>query len=237
MANVTTVSFTQATTAIAGVVEGEWATPVSGGTRHSISSIGYPIMAASVSDILDTRSFDLLLGAVAETVLLETALPTLETLVASVNQAVSEAYPAEADPPQMVRQSDGWHWINPTASAFTVTYRNINQQQLYLGNVFSPSSWDIVVAAGGSNGPHFPDPRLGAVSQSLVLHPGQDERIELPLQGKYRDGVLFRPDREVIGLSFPALTAALSVFFPSIGDTVPVTVDRPSIVDIVSRLV
>jgi len=212
---------------------GSWSVPSSGGlaiSKHSVKSIGYPILAASVSEELQTLIIliDVVDAGGAQTLTLRKSLPTTNMLISMINDAIAEAYSLYGLLlPQIIKRSDGWYLTNPTPDLVTLTLSNSNQQQLILGDS-QPLSLDVVVQAGQEHGPFFPDSRLGAVSQSLVLHPGQSYTVELPLTGDYREGVLFRPMSENVELSAPVTTAEISVSFPSINSRLTMTATMPS---------
>lgn len=204
-----------------GSVDGSWTSPAVGGkpSRHRILSIGYPIMAASVSEALQTNRYTIDVpdaGGVEQLELFK-SLPNTDTLVSIFNAAIREAYSGFADAlPQYVRSSKGWFWTNPTASDVTLTFPNTNSQQLILGKVLEMGTHDLVIPAGEREGPFFPDSRLGAVAQTLQLHPGQSHEFELPLFGAYRDGALFRPENEIVQLNTSVITGEILVSYPSI---------------------
>jgi hypothetical protein len=207
-----------------GTVEGSWTAPNTsthtGISLHSVKSIGYPIMAASVSDELETTTYTIEVPDVSippKTLVLLKSLPTTDELVSLLNAAILKAYSPATSLPQYVKHADGWYWENPTAQNVLLTFGNTHQQQLVLGRTLTSTSYTLTIPATGSAGVYFPDPRLGAVSQSLALHPGQSYRIELPLTGSYRTGILFRPVNEDVQLSQPVTTAEVYVSYPSIG--------------------
>jgi len=217
---------------------GAWTTAAAVVSKQTIISIQYPIMAASVSDDLSTRTFDILVpdaDAISHEITLEKMLPSLTGLVAAVNSAISESYPLYGGAlPVFVIRAQGWYWENPTTTDITITYRNTNQQQLYLGSILTGGSYPVLIPSGGVDGPYRPDPRLGAVSQDLSLLPGNGRKIKLPLSGTYRNSILFRPSGEILSLSSPSLTAQLSVLYPSINLTQDITVSVPSRINISS---
>jgi hypothetical protein len=213
-------------------VGGTWATPgTASATRHSVNSIGYTILAASVSEELQTNSYtiDVPDAGGVQILTLQKSLPSKSDLASLINNAIQEAYPAFVGSlPQYVERAAGWFWVNPTSTDVDVTFSNNNQQILMLGEILTNGQHVLTIGSNSVEGPFQPDSRLGAVSQSLTFHPGQSYRIELPLIGGYGDGVLYRPTNEIVSLSAPATTAEISVSYPSIQSQIAVSYDLPS---------
>lgn len=205
-----------------GNVSGVWTSSYQSKNRFekwNVRSVGYSIAAASVSKELGTDELTVFVKAAGPQKALKFAksLPTRSELVSTVNQAISGAYYSfQGGLPRLVGKPTGWVWENPTSDDFVITFSNENQQQLWLGEHTDAALHTITVPANSQSGYFIPDPRLGAVSQSLVLHPGANYRLELPLSGGYGSGILFMPNNAIIELAEPVNTAEIRVFFPSI---------------------
>lgn len=222
-----------------GVPSGSWTIPAHGNqsTARYVRSIGYPILAASVCADLETNVFqiDVPDATGLETVTLRKALPDTPSLLSLVNSGIKEAFASfTGSLPQLVQRASGWVWTNPTSTAVDITFPSSNMQQLLLGSQFTPSIYTLNIPAGSESQAFFPDSRLGAVSQSLSFSPGQSYRIELPLSGEYREGILYRPQNERVFLNSSINSARVTVSYPSIGSNLDVSVSVRSEIVIIS---
>ncbi len=205
-----------------GVVNGEMR-HASGNDMFNIVGISYPIMAKSVAQELKTNVFSVEIKAMGlprgVDITLANDLPVVETLVSKINAAISETFIAWTSAgnkvPVFISTSQGYAWYNPTAADVVIDFKHRNMQILMLG-IELPT---LTITPNETSRAFRPDPRLGAVTQNLVLHPSGIE-FALPLSGERRDSLYVSYINHVVRASSSSITGSVTVEFPSIATTV-----------------
>jgi len=214
-----------------GLITITFTTGQSVGVLNSVSihetkllTIGYPVLAASISPELHTNIWSVEVvaeGGGPQEVTIARTLPTSsDELISLANFSIDLAFPLATGPlPLWEKRNDGYYLFNPTTGDVTFTF-NSPSRILWVGGIATPT-----IPAGGSLGPFRPIPTLGAVSQNLEFQDGGV--ITLPISAAYGEPLLVHLPSDTPWPTSTGITATLSVRYPAINTKNIVTPQFP----------
>jgi len=192
--------------------------------ESTLLTIGYPVLAASISPELRTDSWGILVaaeGGGTKTISFARSLPASAGEIAALaNAGIDAAYPLSLNPlPGWIKRTDGYYLTNLTTGDVTFTF-GANSRVLWVGGMATPT-----IPAGGSLGPFHISPTLGAVSQNIAFQDG--EVLTLPISAAYGESLLVHLPTDTHWPNTHGTTATLSVRYPAVNTKTIVTPPRP----------
>lgn len=190
----------------------------------TLLTIGYPVLAASISPIISTNTWTIDVAAEGggpQTITFDSTLPASGAQVVSLaNSGIAAAYPLTLNPlPIWEKRSSGYYIHNPTAGSVTFAFGS-NASALWTGGL--PVT---TILAGGSHGPFQINPTLGAVSQNLEFREGGV--VTLPISAAYGETLLVHLPSNTPWPSRSGSAVSLSVRYPAIDTKILVKPSRP----------
>ena len=175
-----------------------------------IKSIGYPIFSKSICGELGTNVFTVDIGGSVKVITIQDSLPDFNNLAEIVNRAITKEYGAPEDF-IMVRHDDSYSFVNNGAAFSFITFPNEATALLFAGD---SSLLTIGLAASTESADFYPQPRLGAFAQTMTSSDGGELKIDLPINGKYLESILYIPRTERIVTLRKRNNMRLETYYP-----------------------
>lgn len=149
-----------------------------------LKAVGYPNLAASISNQCATDTFQLTRDGDAQTIVLNRGLYNNLTLISEINAKIAAAYPAVSEPLVAVSVGDSYiQWNNADIFDYTIDYID-NFNRIIVSGLDQE-----VVSADTRSAIYVSNPSFGLKNMTAVIRNGP--RITLPASNDYLDNGLY----------------------------------------------